>query len=639
MSTDRFTRFEHCVHARFRAAVCVVACVALLSSCVVDFDRYQFAEGSIDPSLDGGPKPGSPDGGIQEDGSTDGGDASAPMPTRDAGLAPAPGDQDADVRSPKDAEVRSPPAVDEPPGVPEADAEVEPPGGHDSGVKDECEPGTAPSEYGPCEPCLVGEYCPGGSTPWQLCEDGTWDEDADPATPCVEHVECPAGEYVVQDGDEVADRSCAACAAGHYSTGTNAERCIAWSSCWVDGDSGTPTSDRVCAESWINLWGASGTDAATGVAVDGQGDVYVVGHTEGALPGQGNAGESDAFLRRYTSDGSEVWTRQFGSGAADRALGVSVDAAGDVYVVGDTAGVLGSRPSLGSTDAFVRKYASDGTELWTQQFGTRITDAGIAVATDDLGNVYVAGLLGEPDGSGANAFLRRFSSQGAEQPAPLFLERECWDYVNGLSVDASAVYLAGELGCGQTQMSRGERNAFVRRVEPSLGIELWNVEFGTGTNDWDEAMGIALDGDGGIYLVGYVAGQLPGQASAGQADGFVRKYDEGGAELWTRQFGTAGEDIAQSVGVDGSDVYVVGYVDGELSTQTGLGGVDGFVRVYGEDGEERATTQFGTPEADRPASVGLGPDGSVYIVGSTGGSAPGQQNAGDLDAFVIKLAP
>jgi hypothetical protein len=56
-------------------------------------------------------------------------------------------------------------------------------------------------------------------------------------------------------------------------------------------------------------------------------------------------------------------------------------------------------------------------------------------------------------------------------------------------------------------------------------------------------------------------------------DAFVRKYDAAGAEVWTRQFGTANDDIAWSVSVgsDGS-VLVAGYTFGTLPGQSSAGG-------------------------------------------------------------------
>ena len=83
------------------------------------------------------------------------------------------------------------------------------------------------------------------------------------------------------------------------------------------------------------------------------------------------------------------WTRQFGSGTFDQAFGVAAGASG-VYVAGRTFGALPFQTSAGDEDAFVRKYDLNGTELWTRQFGSAIHDQAFGVAADTSG-VYMGG--------------------------------------------------------------------------------------------------------------------------------------------------------------------------------------------------------------------------------------------------------
>ena len=89
----------------------------------------------------------------------------------------------------------------------------------------------------------------------------------------------------------------------------------------------------------------------------------------------------------------------------------------------------------------------------------------------------------------------------------------------------------------------------------------WTHQFGT----FARATGMAVDGSG-VYVAGFT------NDSTGGADAFVRRYDAGGTELWTRQFGTAtGGALAEGVAVDGSGVYVVGSMGGALPGQTSAG--------------------------------------------------------------------
>jgi WD40 repeat protein len=91
---------------------------------------------------------------------------------------------------------------------------------------------------------------------------------------------------------------------------------------------------------------------ASAVDADGAGNVYLAGGIFGALPGQTALGGGDAFIRRYDVNGAVVWSNQFGSAAFDMAHGVATDAGRNVFVVGRTNGSMPGNTSSGGTDAF-----------------------------------------------------------------------------------------------------------------------------------------------------------------------------------------------------------------------------------------------------------------------------------------------
>ncbi len=106
-------------------------------------------------------------------------------------------------------------------------------------------------------------------------------------------------------------------------------------------------------------------DHGNGIAVNGS-DLYVVGETRGDLDGI-NLGERDGFLRRY--DGGKLWGVQFGTRADDVVCKVETDSNGDVYVVGQTQGPFGFQ--AGNQDTFLAKFNKDGERVWIRQFGTK----------------------------------------------------------------------------------------------------------------------------------------------------------------------------------------------------------------------------------------------------------------------------
>ena len=91
---------------------------------------------------------------------------------------------------------------------------------------------------------------------------------------------------------------------------------------------------------------------------------------------------------------------------------------------------------------------------------------------------------------------------------------------------------------------------------------------------------VAVDGNGNVYVAGMTGAALAGQVSAGASDAFLRQYDSAGPELWTRQFGMEGMDIARVVSTDPmGNVYVGGSVEGALPGQTSSGEYgDSFIR-------------------------------------------------------------
>lgn len=73
---------------------------------------------------------------------------------------------------------------------------------------------------------------------------------------------------------------------------------------------------------WIRQLGTSADEINYGVSVDGMGNVFISGYTEGDLGGT-NAGGRDAFVSKYDTNGNLDWTKQLGTSANDYSFGVS----------------------------------------------------------------------------------------------------------------------------------------------------------------------------------------------------------------------------------------------------------------------------------------------------------------------------
>ncbi len=377
-------------------------------------------------------------------------------------------------------------------------------------------------------------------------------------------------------------------------------------------------------------FGTTLTDAAWSVRADAAGNVYVAGETSGTLPGQSSKGGVDAFIRKYDPDGLELWTRQFGTSANDIAYSV-FPFGGDVYVGGATRGALGG--SVGLNDAFLRKLDEHGNVLWTLQYGTSANDEARGLFVDETGVCAV----GQANGQAAAsfAFLLKFTHDGGVL-WNLQINSGGPDRAYDVFGDGSGVYVVGETGGTLPgQISAGSTDAFMRKYDLE-GAEQWTRQFGTG--GIDIAFGVASDSTG-TYVAGRAGGALAGQFQGGQYDAFVRKYDREGTEVWTRQFGTTSNDLAHGIEARDYVVYVSGQTAGTLpGQQRSWLGDDVFVRAYSFKGTELWTRQFGTPSAEDSWSVAGSPSGP-HVVGSTRGTLEGGPPLFFPDAFVVNLVP
>ncbi len=164
--------------------------------------------------------------------------------------------------------------------------------------------------------------------------------------------------------------------------------------------------DGFGAELWNSAFDAPGsvaTTIVTAVDVDGDGSVVVVGYYDTSTA------SNDMLLRKYTPDGGVVWTRSHGGSAAgdDAALGVDVAPNGDVYVSGHE-GAIGEGRNI-----WLGKYDTDGNQLWTRSYnGTASVDDHLqSVVVDDSGNAFVCGYEGNVTYPW-HAFVRRYDSAG-----------------------------------------------------------------------------------------------------------------------------------------------------------------------------------------------------------------------------------
>lgn len=175
--------------------------------------------------------------------------------------------------------------------------------------------------------------------------------------------------------------------------------------------------DATGTKLWTKQWGSAGYDEPQNLAIDSKGNVLVTGVTDGNLDGNINAGWFDIFLVKFDGNGEKQWSKQLGGTSYDSADNIAIDADGNAYIIGSLTTVTDPNINTGTTKIILSKFNTSGIELWRQQFGTADNDYGRGITIDSNGNIYVSGTtfgtLGNHDNAGGrDVFLTKFDSSG-----------------------------------------------------------------------------------------------------------------------------------------------------------------------------------------------------------------------------------
>ncbi len=411
--------------------------------------------------------------------------------------------------------------------------------------------------------------------------------------------------------------------------------CLAFIAAVVAATAGLAVAEAPYQVAWTQQIGTSGSDNSRSVAVDAFGNSYITGRTYGSLTGT-NAGSYDSFLTKFDSTGSELWTQQIGTSGADNSNSVAVDGSGNVYISGSTNGVLGDS-SAGDWDAFLTKFDSSGSHLWSQQIGSSSTDVSYSVAVDGSGNAYISGytedVLGSSSAGSYDAFLSKFNSSGNELWTKQIGSSRV-DKSFSVAVDGSGnAYISGHTYGDLAGANEGNEDAFLSKFDSS-GNELWSQQFGT--SDHDTGFSVAVDASGNAFVSGNTWGDLGG-TNAGKNDAFLVKFDSLGELLWSQQIGTSERDFSYSVAVDGSgNAYITGQTSGDLGG-INAGRNDPFVAKFDGLGNLLWSQQVGSAGDEWCYSIAVDAAGNAFISGVTTGDLSGT-NAGGSDAFLVKFA-
>jgi hypothetical protein len=350
---------------------------------------------------------------------------------------------------------------------------------------------------------------------------------------------------------------------------------------------------------------------------------------------------------------SWVWARGEGGTGDDCTTGITTDAIGNVYVVGNFDSptlTLGSTTlnNAGNWDVFLAKYDAAGNVLWAVGAGGTSRDECYGIVIDANDNVYIHGWFGSPsitfgatillntDFAGSEIFLVKYNSAGTV----LWAKKQGGtgvDKGHDIAVDASGnVYATGffqssTITFGSTTLTNAgpmyTKDMYIVKYDSS-GNAIWAKKAG-GSQD-DEGWSIAVDGSGNAFVCGQFTSPSLAFGSnilmnAGQYDLFIAKYDAAGNLQWGRGAGGIDFDVTLSVTTDANgNAYMTGWYTNDTITfgsipLLNMGGEDIFLVKYTGTGNVAWAKRAGGVSYDEGRSIIADVDGNTYITGSFDG--------------------
>jgi hypothetical protein len=280
----------------------------------------------------------------------------------------------------------------------------------------------------------------------------------------------------------------------------------------------------------------------------------------------------------------------------------------------------------GSNDIYLVKVNPFGMVEWDMPYGILYQDFGTWVEqTRDMGYIVTGYKWGQGYG-GEDVVLLKTNAYG-EQQWKKYIGHQHRD--QGFCVRELP---DGYIITGHTMSYTEPGDIYVVRTDTE-GEVIWDKYLGTNQIDYSYDITSTPDGQfivagtkGGFYNVDLTIFRMP------DCDALLVRIDGEGEQVWQKLYGGEGHDWFWAVrpAPDGGGYYCLG------STQSyGEGSFDMYLVRISEEGDELWHKTFGGSHVDYGQSLGIAPDGNLYLLGTT--QSFGQN--GSTDLYLVKTDP
>ncbi len=345
---------------------------------------------------------------------------------------------------------------------------------------------------------------------------------------------------------------------------------------------------------WAKSFGASNWESGNSVATDSSGSVYLCGIFRSATLNLGSvtltnttSGYSDVFVAKFDSSGVLQWAKSGGGSNSESTSGIAVDGNRNVYVSGiylSGTCIFGNdtinNSALSFYDIFLVSYDSLGNLRWIDSEGGNKNDMVQCISIDAQANIYIGGttysnsfmfgshLFG--DAVNADLFIAKYDSAGNV----IWAHTESgsgYESIYGIEAQMNrCIYLTGtftdSIHFGTSALTTaGGADSFIAKYDTS-GNPIWSQRFGGTADDNAYNVATALSTIGKLYISGefYSSTMQVGtttllNGNSAARDFFIAEFDTSGNPLWGKSSGGSLHDSGASLALDlNGNVYVSG---------------------------------------------------------------------------------